>query len=97
MIVRSAVKRMCRECRVVRRRRILRIVCKKNPRHKQRQGLHTQAATPFTPARPGARPAVPCTCGSGSCPRHPMLPVSLTHPTPSPPSAQSVLARVLGL
>lgn len=38
MKVRSSVKPMCEHCRVVRRDGVVRIICKKNPRHKQRQG-----------------------------------------------------------
>ncbi|MEI6534654.1 MAG: 50S ribosomal protein L36 [Verrucomicrobiaceae bacterium] len=37
MRVRSSVKRLCESCRVIRRKGVVRIVCK-NPRHKQRQG-----------------------------------------------------------
>ncbi|WP_291323149.1 50S ribosomal protein L36 [Desulfonatronospira sp.] len=37
MKVRPSVKKMCARCKVVRRRRVLRILCS-NPRHKQRQG-----------------------------------------------------------
>lgn len=37
MKVRSSVKRMCERCKVVRRKRVVRIICS-NPRHKQRQG-----------------------------------------------------------
>ncbi len=37
MKVRASIKRMCNNCRVVRRNGVLRIVCK-NVRHKQRQG-----------------------------------------------------------
>ena len=37
MKVRASVKKMCVKCRVVRRRRVLRILCE-NPKHKQRQG-----------------------------------------------------------
>ncbi|MFA4945319.1 MAG: 50S ribosomal protein L36 [Lentisphaeria bacterium] len=37
MKVRASIKRMCNQCRVVRRNGVLRIVCK-NVRHKQRQG-----------------------------------------------------------
>ena len=33
----ASVKRMCRNCKVVRRKRVVRVICK-NPRHKQRQG-----------------------------------------------------------
>ena len=37
MKVKPSVKRMCRNCRVIRRRGVVRIICS-NPRHKQRQG-----------------------------------------------------------
>ena len=38
MKVRASVKRMCDSCKVVKRKGIVRIICKKNPKHKQRQG-----------------------------------------------------------
>ncbi|MCF6311644.1 MAG: 50S ribosomal protein L36 [Verrucomicrobiales bacterium] len=37
MKVRPSVKRMCSECRIIRRHGIVRVICS-NPRHKQRQG-----------------------------------------------------------
>ncbi len=37
MKVRPSVKVMCKDCRVIRRQGIVRIICK-NPKHKQRQG-----------------------------------------------------------
>jgi large subunit ribosomal protein L36 len=37
MKVRSSVRRMCAHCKVVRRRGVVRIICK-DPTHKQRQG-----------------------------------------------------------
>ncbi|MCW0221004.1 MAG: 50S ribosomal protein L36 [Prosthecobacter sp.] len=37
MRVRSSVKPLCELCRVIRRKGVVRVVCK-NPRHKQRQG-----------------------------------------------------------
>jgi large subunit ribosomal protein L36 len=37
MKVRSSVKRMCEQCKVVRRKGVVRIICS-NPKHKQRQG-----------------------------------------------------------
>jgi large subunit ribosomal protein L36 len=37
MKVRSSVKRMCENCKVIRRRGIVRVICT-NPKHKQRQG-----------------------------------------------------------
>jgi ribosomal protein L36 len=41
MKVRSSVKRICRSCRVVKRRGYVYIVCSKSPKHKQRQGFST--------------------------------------------------------
>jgi large subunit ribosomal protein L36 len=38
MKVRSSVKPICEHCKVIRRQGVVRIICKKNPRHKQRQG-----------------------------------------------------------
>ena len=37
MKVRASVKPMCKDCKVVKRKGVLRVVCK-NPKHKQRQG-----------------------------------------------------------
>lgn len=46
MRVRSSVKKLCEHCRTVRRNRVLYVVCKSNPKHKQRQGFHTSAVFP---------------------------------------------------
>lgn len=37
MRVRASVKKLCRNCKVVRRRGVVRVICS-DPRHKQRQG-----------------------------------------------------------
>ena len=37
MKVRPSVKKMCKDCRVVRRSGVVHVICK-NPKHKQRQG-----------------------------------------------------------
>jgi len=37
MKVKASVKKVCEHCKLVKRRGVLRIICK-NPRHKQRQG-----------------------------------------------------------
>lgn len=37
MKVRSSVKRICEQCRIIRRKGVVRVICT-NPRHKQRQG-----------------------------------------------------------
>ncbi|MCI8547877.1 MAG: 50S ribosomal protein L36 [Bacilli bacterium] len=38
MKVKASVKPICADCKVVRRKGVVRIVCKKNPKHNQRQG-----------------------------------------------------------
>lgn len=37
MKVRTSVKRICEQCKVIRRKGVIRVICV-NPRHKQRQG-----------------------------------------------------------
>ncbi|MDV6344536.1 MULTISPECIES: 50S ribosomal protein L36 [unclassified Nitrosomonas] len=37
MKVHASVKRICRNCKIIRRQRVVRVVCI-DPRHKQRQG-----------------------------------------------------------
>jgi len=37
MKVRASVKKICRNCKVIRRHGTVRVICK-DPRHKQRQG-----------------------------------------------------------
>jgi large subunit ribosomal protein L36 len=38
MKIRASVKRICENCKIVRRRRKLYVICSTNPKHKQRQG-----------------------------------------------------------
>lgn len=38
MKVRSSVKLRSKDCQIVRRKWVLRVICKTNPRYKQRQG-----------------------------------------------------------
>jgi large subunit ribosomal protein L36 len=38
MKVRSSIKRICENCKLVRRKGVIRVICKANPKHKQRQG-----------------------------------------------------------
>ncbi len=38
MKVRPSVKPMCADCKIIRRKGVVRVVCKKNPKHNQRQG-----------------------------------------------------------
>lgn len=37
MKVRSSVKRICENCKIIRRKGVIRVICSE-PRHKQRQG-----------------------------------------------------------
>ena len=38
MKVRASVKPRCPDCKVIRRRGIVMVICSKNPKHKQKQG-----------------------------------------------------------
>ncbi|MBQ82471.1 MAG: 50S ribosomal protein L36 [Pseudomonadota bacterium] len=38
MKVRASVKKICRNCKIVRRKGTLYVICSTEPRHKQRQG-----------------------------------------------------------
>ncbi|MGA1196958.1 MAG: 50S ribosomal protein L36 [Candidatus Latescibacterota bacterium] len=38
MKVQSSVRKRCKHSKVIRRLRVVRVICKINPRHKQRQG-----------------------------------------------------------
>ena len=38
MKVRASVKKLCRNCKIVRRKGVLRVICAAEARHKQRQG-----------------------------------------------------------
>ncbi|MGY0399035.1 MAG: 50S ribosomal protein L36 [Ostreibacterium sp.] len=38
MKVGASVKPICKDCKMVRRHGVLRVICKANSRHKQRQG-----------------------------------------------------------
>jgi ribosomal protein L36 len=37
MKVRASVKKICRNCKIVRRKGVVRVICS-NPKHKQKQG-----------------------------------------------------------
>ncbi|MCK4425627.1 MAG: 50S ribosomal protein L36 [Deltaproteobacteria bacterium] len=37
MKVKASIRRRCKDCKIIRRKGVLRVICK-NPRHKQRQG-----------------------------------------------------------
>ncbi|NCN24816.1 50S ribosomal protein L36 [Candidatus Berkelbacteria bacterium CG_4_9_14_3_um_filter_39_23] len=37
MKVRASIKKICDKCKIIRRKRVLRVNCE-NPKHKQRQG-----------------------------------------------------------
>lgn len=38
MKVRASVGKLCDNCKIVKRKGVVRVICKKNPKHKQRQG-----------------------------------------------------------
>ncbi|MBN2037127.1 MAG: 50S ribosomal protein L36 [Chitinispirillaceae bacterium] len=38
MKVRASVRTLCKGCKVVKRRGVVRVICTRNPKHKQRQG-----------------------------------------------------------
>lgn len=38
MKVRASVKKICRDCKIIRRNGAVRVICKNDPKHKQRQG-----------------------------------------------------------
>jgi large subunit ribosomal protein L36 len=38
MKVRTSVKKICAYCKVIKRKGVVRVICDKNARHKQRQG-----------------------------------------------------------
>ena len=38
MKVRTSVKKICEDCRIVKRTGVVRVICERNLRHKQRQG-----------------------------------------------------------
>ena len=38
MKVRASVKKMCNQCKVIKRKGVIRVICTADPKHKQRQG-----------------------------------------------------------
>ncbi|MCX7727602.1 MAG: 50S ribosomal protein L36 [Chitinispirillaceae bacterium] len=38
MKVRASVKKICKDCKIVKRKGVVRVICTKSPKHKQRQG-----------------------------------------------------------
>jgi large subunit ribosomal protein L36 len=38
MKVQPSVKRRCENCKIIRRKGVVRVICSSQPRHKQRQG-----------------------------------------------------------
>ncbi len=50
MKVRSALKLMCKKCKMVKRGKKQFVICPENARHKQRQGFHTIAGVPVSSA-----------------------------------------------
>ena len=38
MKVRTSVKKICKDCKIIKRKGVVRVICDRNPKHKQRQG-----------------------------------------------------------
>ncbi|MAE74528.1 MAG: 50S ribosomal protein L36 [Bdellovibrionaceae bacterium] len=38
MKVRPSVKKICKDCKVIKRKGVIRVICSTNKKHKQRQG-----------------------------------------------------------
>ncbi|KNH10321.1 LSU ribosomal protein L36p [Candidatus Burkholderia brachyanthoides] len=38
MKVIASVKRICHNCKIIKRKGVVRVICRSDPRHKQRQG-----------------------------------------------------------
>ncbi|MBD3331646.1 50S ribosomal protein L36 [candidate division GN15 bacterium] len=38
MKVKSSVRKRCEHCKIIKRKGVLRVICKRSPNHKQRQG-----------------------------------------------------------
>lgn len=38
MKVKPSIKKRCAHCKIVKRRGVLRVICSRDPKHKQRQG-----------------------------------------------------------
>ncbi|MBC8384376.1 MAG: 50S ribosomal protein L36 [Candidatus Cloacimonetes bacterium] len=38
MKVRASVTKICRDCKIIKRKGVIRVICSSNPKHKQRQG-----------------------------------------------------------
>ncbi|WMY97296.1 MAG: 50S ribosomal protein L36 [Arsenophonus sp.] len=38
MKVKTSVKKMCRHCKIIKRKGVIRVICLVQPKHKQRQG-----------------------------------------------------------
>ena len=65
---------MCKGCRVVKRRGKIYVVCKRNPRHKQRQGIHTNATASVTTVMSEARATAAAAMRPQCAERLPVLP-----------------------
>lgn len=38
MKVRASVRKICKDCKIIKRRGVIRVICSATPKHKQRQG-----------------------------------------------------------
>lgn len=91
MKVRSSVKRICDKCQVVRRGKKVFVVCKANPKHKQRQGFHTSSAAAAGGASSGAQGAAAAGAAAGGAAVAPRI-LSLGVAARSTPAARVAVA-----
>lgn len=77
MKVRSSVKKICDKCQVVKRGKRVYVICKANPKHKQRQGLHTVAAARAVHSATGGLASVAPVRATLGVSRAPMVGVDL--------------------
>jgi ribosomal protein L36 len=85
MKVRGSLQRICDKCAIVRRKRVLFVICSRNPKHKQRQGLSTisDAAAASSANCPSCHPALgsAAALGESVATMTPLAPVySLSNP-----------------
>ena len=92
MKVKSSLRKICNDCYLVRRKRRLYVMCRVHPRHKQRQGYHTESVAE-SPCehyglfnfQPSSQPSLPSLSPLQSLPQQRNTP--LLHTSTSAPAA----------
>ena len=74
MKVRPSVRKICKNCKIVRRKGVVRVICSSDARHKQRQhrlpqNIEDDVQQPTLPLPGGVRSAPPPSSGSPLPPR----------------------------